>query len=491
MALSRLSRRRLVALYLLVSLLPLIALSYLAVAITTNAVANRANQSLSLSASLGALYIGEQVQSLEEIVNSFAHEPNFVAALADGDPAHYDHRVIDATLKQLSRVRPGIAGALLVTTEGSLTDQFPFQVNLGTKPGFAASDWIQVVRRSMASYVSPMYTSGASGSPLVTGVAAPVNEVAGDGTSGPLLGIVAVEYSISDVDAFTQRFATAEGLSVTVADQRGALVAGPRSLNEPASAADADRGAITAARQGYAGSIQTSGPDAKLIAYAPIPSMGWAVTAEIAASDAFADVDRLRITVIAFAIPLGLVLILGAWLLNRTLGFWQRAEAEVRRLAAIDALTGIYNRRSWDEHLARELARSRRERRPLSVAMIDLDHFKRFNDRNGHPAGDRLLAEAATAWRSAIRTTDILARYGGEEFAAALPDCPIDQAVGIMDRLRTVVPMDQTFSAGVACWDGAESGAALMARADRALYEAKDQGRNRVIVADTQAAAAA
>lgn len=219
--------------------------------------------------------------------------------------------------------------------------------------------------------------------------------------------------------------------------------------------------------------------------------MGWAVTAEIAASDAFADVDRLRITVIAFAIPLGLVLILGAWLLNRTLGFWQRAEAEVRRLAAIDALTGIYNRRSWDEHLARELARSRRERRPLSVAIIDLDHFKRFNDRNGHPAGDRLLAEAATAWRSAIRTTDILARYGGEEFAAALPDCPVDQAVGIMDRLRTVVPMGQTLSAGVACWDGAESGAALMARADRALYVAKDQGRNRVIVADTQAAVAA
>lgn len=478
-ALSQLSRRRLVALFLLVSIVPLAALAYLVMTISTNAVASRANQSLSLSASLNGLYIGEQVQSLEEIVSSFAHEPDFVAAVNDGNPAHYDRRVIDATLKQLSRVRPGIAGALLVTPDGQLGDQFPFEVNLGSQPGFNSSDWVQMVRGSLTSYVSPIYTSGASGSPKVTGIAAPVNEVAGDGTTGPLLGIIAIEYSISNVADFSQRFASNEGVLVTVEDQRGALLAAAET-----NLAAPDRAALAAARQGSSGLIQTSGADAELIAYAPIPRVGWGVTAEIAASNAFADVDTLRFTVIAFAVPLGLVLIIGAWLLNRTLRFWQRAEAEVRRLAAVDPLTGIYNRRSWDEQLARELARARREHRPLSVAMIDLDHFKRFNDQNGHPAGDRLLAETAAVWRSTIRATDVLARYGGEEFAAALPDCPLDQAIGIMERLGSVMPMGQTLSAGVACWDGVESASALMARADRALYLAKEQGRNRVIIAD-------
>jgi diguanylate cyclase (GGDEF)-like protein len=485
-ALSRLSRRRLVALFLLVSILPLGALVYLAVTISTNAVASRANQSLSLSASLNGLYIGEQVQSLEEIVSSFAHEPDFVAALNDGNPAHYDRRLIDTTLKQLSRVRPGIAGALLVTPDGQLGDEFPFEVNLGSQPGFDASDWVQMVRSSLASYVSPIYTSGASGSPRVTGIAAPVSEVAGDGTTGPLLGIMAIEYSISNVSDLSQRFAAGQGVLVNVEDQRGALVAASET-----DLAAPDRAALAAARRGSTGLIQTSGTDAELIAYAPIPRVGWGVTAEIPANTAFADVDRLRVTVIAFAIPLALVLILGAWLLNRTLGFWQRAEAEVRRLAAIDPLTGIYNRRSWEEQLARELARARREGRPLSVAMIDLDHFKQFNDKNGHPAGDRLLTETAAAWRSTIRATDILARYGGEEFAAALPDCPSDQAVGIMERLGGIVPQGQTLSAGVACWDGVESGPALMARADRALYLAKELGRNRVIVADERTEAAA
>lgn len=484
-ALSRLRRRPLVALYLLVSLLPLLALSYLAVAISSDAVTRRADQSLSLSASLSALYIGEQLESLEEVVNSFGHEPTFVTALADGDPAHFDHRTIDASLKQLSYVRPGIAGALLLGTDGSLRDIFPFQVNLGTQPGFAASDWFQVVSRSKAAYISPIYTSGASGSPRVAAVAAPVNTVAGDGSAGPLLGVVAIEYDLTNLDQFSQRFATAQGVLLTVADQRGALVAQRKGQME-----SSDRAAIAAARHGQSGLLQTKGADAELIGYAPVPRIGWAVSAEIAANDAFADINRLRITVAAFAIALALVLLVGAWLLNTTLGYWERAEAEVRRLAAIDSLTGIWNRRSWDEQLARELARARRERRPLSVVMIDLDHFKRFNDEHGHQAGDQLLAQTAAAWRADVRATDVLARYGGEEFSVALVDCSTEEAVVIADRLRAVVPMGQSCSAGVACWDGHESGGNLIARADRALYQAKNQGRNRVVAADEPAAAA-
>jgi diguanylate cyclase (GGDEF)-like protein len=302
----------------------------------------------------------------------------------------------------------------------------------------------------------PIYTSIASGSPRVTAIAAPVNEVGGDGTAGPLLGVLAIEYAVINVEQFSRQFAGAQGVLVTVADQGGQLVAQPDAQPQ---LDPADRAAIAAARRGRTGFVQATQSHAELIGYAPVRRIGWAVFAEINAADAFADVDRLRVTVLVFAIPLALILLLGAWLLYRTLGYWQRAEAEVRRLAAIDSLTGIYNRRSWDDHLVRELARARRERRPLTVAMIDLDHFKRFNDGHGHPAGDRLLVETAAAWRSIVRATDILARYGGEEFAVALADCSADDAVAIMGRFRAAVPMGQSCSAGLACWNGEESAA--------------------------------
>jgi diguanylate cyclase (GGDEF)-like protein len=119
----------------------------------------------------------------------------------------------------------------------------------------------------------------------------------------------------------------------------------------------------------------------------------------------------------------------------------------------------------------------------VCVAMIDLDRFKRFNDELGHQAGDRLLKEAAAAWRSELRSTDTLARYGGEEFAALLPGCDPDQGVRLLERLRAATPAGQTCSAGVASWDGTEDAAALVARADAALYEAKSAGRDRVVTA--------
>jgi diguanylate cyclase (GGDEF)-like protein len=157
--------------------------------------------------------------------------------------------------------------------------------------------------------------------------------------------------------------------------------------------------------------------------------------------------------------------------------------ARLEAVARTDDLTGLANRRSWDEELPRELARAHRQRQPVCVAMLDLDRFKRFNDELGHQAGDRLLKEAAAAWRSELRTTDTLARYGGEEFAVLLPGCDPDQAVRLLERLRAATPAGQTCSAGVASWDGTEDAVALVARADVALYKAKSAGRDRVITA--------
>ena len=151
--------------------------------------------------------------------------------------------------------------------------------------------------------------------------------------------------------------------------------------------------------------------------------------------------------------------------------------------ARTDPLTGLPNRRVWDEDLAREIARARRHGGTLCLAMVDLDRFKAFNDHHGHQAGDRLLAAAAAAWRPILRATDTLARYGGEEFAVLLPHSDHDAARVVIERLLASVPLGQTASAGIAQWDGQEPGEALLSRADAALYAAKGAGRARAVTA--------
>lgn len=149
-------------------------------------------------------------------------------------------------------------------------------------------------------------------------------------------------------------------------------------------------------------------------------------------------------------------------------------------LTRTDELTGLPNRRALNDDLPREMERAQREVRGLCLAMVDLDHFKRYNDANGHPAGDRLLATAAVRWRDALRSgTDLLARYGGEEFAVVLPTT-VDAAHETLERMRRSTPEGQTVSIGLASWDGSESIEDLVARADAALYRAKAAGRDRI-----------
>jgi diguanylate cyclase (GGDEF)-like protein len=148
--------------------------------------------------------------------------------------------------------------------------------------------------------------------------------------------------------------------------------------------------------------------------------------------------------------------------------------------ARTDDLTGLLNRRAWDEELGREMARADRSGAALCVAVLDLDRFKEYNDLHGHQGGDRFLKQIAGAWSERLRTGDILARYGGEEFALALPGTNLDHAQELIERLRECLPEDQTCSVGVCIWDGEESAERLTARADTLLYAAKAAGRDRV-----------
>lgn len=159
-----------------------------------------------------------------------------------------------------------------------------------------------------------------------------------------------------------------------------------------------------------------------------------------------------------------------------------------RRLAETatrDPLTGLPNRRAWEELLRAGLVDARQFKQPISIAILDLDHFKRFNDANGHQAGDRLLREAGAAWKHTLRKNDVMFRWGGEEFTVILPNCGHDQALEVVDRLRAATPGGQTSSAGVATWNGAETAEEFFARTDTALYRAKGSGRDRTVPASS------
>lgn len=167
------------------------------------------------------------------------------------------------------------------------------------------------------------------------------------------------------------------------------------------------------------------------------------------------------------------------------------ANRKLKELSATDALTHLLNRRAFDEKLNEEIIRCRRTGQPLSLVMLDADHFKSFNDRFGHQAGDRALAEIAARVRQTARVTDHPARYGGEEFGVILPDTDLDGAETIAERIRravtTITSLAErvTISLGVACLTevAAEQtealAEALVKEADKALYQAKHEGRNR------------
>jgi len=178
-------------------------------------------------------------------------------------------------------------------------------------------------------------------------------------------------------------------------------------------------------------------------------------------------------------------------------------ERELSRLATTDPLTGLGNRRRFDEALAAELARAARNGERVSLVLCDVDHFKRFNDRYGHPAGDACLGAVAGALAQAARRSgDLVARYGGEEFALVLPSTPAEGATRVASALRDAVralaiPHEDndgrgvaTISAGVATVVGAWTPAEVLALADQALYDAKGRGRDGFISVEEEHAPA-
>jgi diguanylate cyclase (GGDEF)-like protein len=171
---------------------------------------------------------------------------------------------------------------------------------------------------------------------------------------------------------------------------------------------------------------------------------------------------------------------------------------ELARLARTDGLTQLNNHRTFHERIAQEVRRSERSDSPLTILMIDVDHFKAYNDAHGHPAGDRVLKRVANILKNSLRNTDFVARYGGEEFAILLVDTPLSFAAKVADKVRTAVrgsvfegakesqPSGKvTISIGMAGWPmHGKTAASLIESADGALYAAKRAGRDQVKMAE-------
>lgn len=200
------------------------------------------------------------------------------------------------------------------------------------------------------------------------------------------------------------------------------------------------------------------------------------------------------LSLLFFVISLGRCVLLGVInrhsnRLLRKRGIQMQAKlAEIERLAHHDELTGVHSRRRMRQFLDEELTRQDRHGVPVSVALLDLDHFKTINDTLGHLAGDEVLRRFAQAVQQHARTTDRFGRYGGEEFIVILNGTDTEEALLAVERMRTAVGaidwadiapvLRVSFSAGIATYNGSESAEVLLGRADLSLYDAKHRGRN-------------
>jgi diguanylate cyclase (GGDEF)-like protein len=394
-------------------------------------------------------------------------------------------------------------------------------------------DWLAQARTREA-IVGAVYWDSTAGKPLMTlGVPISTND-------GRFLGALAAQLDLTAIAAFLK--ALAEERSNTLY-----LIAAPGSLI--LSSAGASQGLMrdSLSRRSldlltHEGRVSTeytnhAGVDV-LGALALIHRLDWAVVAEIPADVAYAQVARLR--TLALLTVSALLLVIGglAYLLGLTIvlpldrmarGARQVAEGdlsvalpvvgggevayvtevfnemvtrlrhgrqELERLSRTDGLTGLPNRRHLMETLEKEVRRAKRNERPFSLLMVDVDHFKRYNDTFGHLAGDEVLKRLAQVLSAAIRTADYAARYGGEEFTVVLPETPLDGAREVAERIRVMMEKESfgadgagrvTLSVGIAEFpaDGATVEAVTSA-ADSALYAAKEYGRNRVVSTRTK-----
>jgi signal transduction histidine kinase len=325
-------RGRLIFLAVLLSFGPLLTLSLSALLIGSNAVTSQVRDRLSGSAKVSSAYVQGHMVDLADLVDSFAQRPSLAQAMGNGDPAHADQNAIRSELLQLNASRADITNTRLVNTGGTVLVTVPDSPSL-VGSSTAGSDWYRSVIKSGRAYVSGAFADRASAPQRVVAVGAPVHARNPDNSDGPLIGVLAVEYSLATIQSFTDDFATANQLSLTVTDQHGVVVAAPGTAPADLVSQSSDP-VIAAALRGQAGVVDRhTSKDHVVTGFAPLPSLGWTLAADIPSSVAYAQVYDLRITVLLITLVFGLLLVAGLAVLNWAL---RESERHNQELAALE-----------------------------------------------------------------------------------------------------------------------------------------------------------
>jgi PAS domain S-box-containing protein len=318
----------LVAGLVLVSMGPLALLTWFSVSLSTQAVRSQAEARVRDTASASGVYVGQQLDSLAELVSSYAQRPTLVAALHQ-PASQRDRRLVGLHLSQLRQARPGIAVAFVADPRGRLIGIVPATPSI-VGQDFSYRDWYRGVTATGRPYVSEAYETAATGHARVVAAAVQVRAPGSGGRPGRVLGVLVAAYDLDTIQQFVDQFSAAQGVQLTVTDQRGVLVASPGAGARGLVSRRQDP-LVAGALGGRAGVTERTSRGARVVsAYQPVPGIGWTVTADVATDTAFGPVHRLRRTVLAIGAVLGLILLAGLGLLVRSLRERARAEQRLR-----------------------------------------------------------------------------------------------------------------------------------------------------------------
>ena len=519
-------RNKILALAVLATLIPTLATTILSYGRNRQALSEKVNQELRGTSSETARaldqWLDERLDELQVSANSYVLSDNVGRTQGNGAD-----RAVGRLRDYLTSARerfPSFETLLIIDAPGRAV------ASSGGRTGAMSLSLarLDALRTGDAYVGDPYWDVGLAKAAIV--LAVPIRQA-----EGRFLGALSAKVNLRAVADTLARLAPAGAGEIYLMTEQGRLI-----LSSRASSAELMRTNLPAAafqplldQEGTTVTYERDGREVVAI-LRRIPQLRWAAVVEVPRAEAFAELARLRNGTISMLIVLlvavGLVAYGLGTLIARPLerlssaaakvtsgdlnaelpaggsgevGYLTRAiahmvsrlreregQSELERLSITDALTGLYNRRHLMGTLANEVQRSRRLRRTFSVLMADVDHFKPYNDTNGHLAGDAALVKVAEILRKATRGVDSVARYGGEEFLIMLLEAPLATAAIVGERIRARVASEPfeggkvTMSIGIAEYPShGDTPEELIASADAAMYRAKSQGRDRVIVA--------
>jgi len=519
-------RNKILALAVLATLIPTLATTILSYGRNRQALSEKVNQELRGTSSETARaldqWLDERLDELQVSANSYVLSDNVGRTQGNGAD-----RAVGRLRDYLTSARerfPSFETLLIIDAPGRAV------ASSGGRTGAMSLSLarLDALRTGDAYVGDPYWDVGLAKAAIV--LAVPIRQA-----EGRFLGALSAKVNLRAVADTLARLAPAGAGEIYLMTEQGRLI-----LSSRASSAELMRTNLPAAafqplldQEGTTVTYERDGREVVAI-LRRVPQLRWAAVVEVPRAEAFAELARLRNGTISMLIVLlvavGLVAYGLGTLIARPLerlssaaakvtsgdlnaelpaggsgevGYLTRAiahmvsrlreregQSELERLSITDALTGLYNRRHLMGTLANEVQRSRRLRRTFSVLMADVDHFKPYNDTNGHLAGDAALVKVAEILRKATRGVDSVARYGGEEFLIMLLEAPLATAAIVGERIRARVASEPfeggkvTMSIGIAEYPShGDTPEELIASADAAMYRAKSQGRDRVIVA--------